>query len=103
MIRRPPRSTLFPYTTLFRSSVIVAAVRALADPAFNLNAIQTTTHPCTPLLIVNGPIAARLSIGGGGHALGHGHRPKPALGPPGPLVPPQRGRAAPRLRGPCDL
>src|SRR2546429_8744005 len=25
MIRRPPRSTLFPYTTLFRSSAIVAA------------------------------------------------------------------------------
>src|SRR5476651_1107075 len=28
MIRRPPRSTLFPYTTLFRSS----ATRATADP-----------------------------------------------------------------------
>src|SRR5690349_23979290 len=26
MIRRPPRSTLFPYTTLFRSHVHVAAV-----------------------------------------------------------------------------
>src|SRR3712207_8447121 len=26
MIRRPPRSTLFPYTTLFRSSLTVAAV-----------------------------------------------------------------------------
>src|SRR3712207_7095230 len=25
MIRRPPRSTLFPYTTLFRSSVVMAA------------------------------------------------------------------------------
>src|SRR3712207_7248620 len=25
MIRRPPRSTLFPYTTLFRSWVLVAA------------------------------------------------------------------------------
>src|SRR2546427_8004534 len=25
MIRRPPRSTLFPYTTLFRSAVAVAA------------------------------------------------------------------------------
>src|SRR2546425_5885132 len=24
MIRRPPRSTLFPYTTLFRSSVLVS-------------------------------------------------------------------------------
>src|SRR5258708_31490503 len=28
MIRRPPRSTLFPYTTLFRSVVEDAAVRA---------------------------------------------------------------------------
>src|SRR2546430_4568211 len=27
MIRRPPRSTLFPYTTLFRSRLFVAAAR----------------------------------------------------------------------------
>src|SRR5256886_15962663 len=33
MIRRPPRSTLFPYTTLFRSEVVVSA-RAAAE-AFN--------------------------------------------------------------------
>src|SRR5256885_11536254 len=26
MIRRPPRSTLFPYTTLFRSAVIASAI-----------------------------------------------------------------------------
>src|SRR5258705_9297356 len=33
MIRRPPRSTLFPYTTLFRSSVIVnEASTRFADP-----------------------------------------------------------------------
>src|SRR5688572_31950496 len=31
MIRRPPRSTLFPYTTLFRS--VFAAARAPADAA----------------------------------------------------------------------
>src|SRR3712207_8189219 len=31
MIRRPPRSTLFPYTTLFRS-VAHLARRALGDP-----------------------------------------------------------------------
>src|SRR3712207_8559795 len=30
MIRRPPRSTLFPYTTLFRST---AGQRGLLDPA----------------------------------------------------------------------
>src|SRR2546426_10282646 len=29
MIRRPPRSTLFPYTTLFRSSVFDASARGL--------------------------------------------------------------------------
>src|SRR5262245_62259357 len=28
MIRRPPRSTLFPYTTLFRSLVVFVAVAA---------------------------------------------------------------------------
>src|SRR3712207_7018646 len=28
MIRRPPRSTLFPYTTLFRSVVAVASTRS---------------------------------------------------------------------------
>src|SRR5258707_11363433 len=30
MIRRPPRSTLFPYTTLFRSRVISLALQRLA-------------------------------------------------------------------------
>src|SRR5256885_7590715 len=29
MIRRPPRSTLFPYTTLFRSAQAVAGFRSL--------------------------------------------------------------------------
>src|SRR5256885_15877185 len=35
MIRRPPRSTLFPYTTLFRSHVLGT------PPAFNLSQDQT--------------------------------------------------------------
>src|SRR3989442_8654488 len=33
MIRRPPRSTLFPYTTLFRSHQLVQAGGPLADQA----------------------------------------------------------------------
>src|SRR6266478_1202230 len=32
MIRRPPRSTLFPYTTLFRSSLAVRPDRGRRDP-----------------------------------------------------------------------
>src|SRR3712207_8368139 len=31
MIRRPPRSTLFPYTTLFRSGVVRAVEHEVAD------------------------------------------------------------------------
>src|SRR3712207_7314259 len=31
MIRRPPRSTLFPYTTLFRSAAVGQRPRGLAD------------------------------------------------------------------------
>src|SRR2546430_11273270 len=31
MIRRPPRSTLFPYTTLFRSRLAIARALCLAD------------------------------------------------------------------------
>src|SRR2546422_5962738 len=31
MIRRPPRSTLFPYTTLFRSLVVAVNARARRD------------------------------------------------------------------------
>src|SRR2546422_3579545 len=33
MIRRPPRSTLFPYTTLFRSGVTPRRWMLLANPA----------------------------------------------------------------------
>ena len=31
MIRRPPRSTLFPYTTLFRSRLLVSSTEQLFD------------------------------------------------------------------------
>src|SRR5256885_10985994 len=31
MIRRPPRSTLFPYTTLFRSPALLAVLRFVQD------------------------------------------------------------------------
>src|SRR2546428_7302174 len=33
MIRRPPRSTLFPYTTLFRSLMLTAAAMVIAGLA----------------------------------------------------------------------
>jgi len=42
--------------------------------------VQTTTHPCSPLVIVNGEIARRLGINGAGNALGQGHRANAVIG-----------------------
>src|SRR5260370_28406864 len=50
MIRRPPRSTLFPYTTLFRSALAesgnfsrAAEARSIAQPAFSRH-IRSEEH-----------------------------------------------------------
>src|SRR2546422_11752109 len=41
MIRRPPRSTLFPYTTLFRSHAVARAVlRGVEEPELTLPVAQ---------------------------------------------------------------
>src|SRR3712207_8809048 len=39
MIRRPPRSTLFPYTTLFRSTKVVMRGDKSVNPEGNNNAL----------------------------------------------------------------
>src|SRR2546427_8859932 len=40
MIRRPPRSTLFPYTTLFRSGMVIRAIRSRIPSIEELNLPQ---------------------------------------------------------------
>src|SRR3989442_7005067 len=61
MIRRPPRSTLFPYTTLFRSPLVPPAFASdfaqiiffgdsLSDPGNHFIAFGTTAHqPFAPI------------------------------------------------------
>src|SRR2546430_7933674 len=44
MIRRPPRSTLFPYTTLFRSLFLTGAVRVDNNSAFGAD-FDFVTYP----------------------------------------------------------
>ncbi|MHB8574162.1 MAG: hypothetical protein ACYDCQ_02415 [Dehalococcoidia bacterium] len=51
---------------------VVAAVRAMGDPAFNLLGIQTTTGSAAPVFIANGPGAARAGISGGANCLSSG-------------------------------
>lgn len=60
--------------------VLIAAVDALADPAFNLQGIQATTNPAAPWLIVNGPIGRDLGINGALNCLGQGAWANATLG-----------------------
>ena len=60
--------------------VVVAAVRAVLDPRFDLTEMQATTHCTAPFLIVNGPLVKDLGIASGFGALGPGHRANAAIG-----------------------
>src|SRR2546430_11432357 len=54
MIRRPPRSTLFPYTTLFRSNIDMSAVCEAVRMEAALRYLQqlvSTIPPSLPVVI----------------------------------------------------
>ena len=50
--------------------IMIAAVQAVLDPKHEFNAATTTTNPCAPLLVINGPIVKELGIQNGTGALG---------------------------------
>ena len=60
--------------------IVVAAVQALVDPAFNLRGVQTTDENVAPLLVVSGPIVRRLGINSGFGLLGPGWRANASIG-----------------------
>ncbi|MDQ3734443.1 MAG: hypothetical protein M3400_10670 [Actinomycetota bacterium] len=60
--------------------VIVAAVSALLDPAFNLYGLQATTNPGGPLVLIGGPVAEEIDCNGGGNAFGQGWRANATIG-----------------------
>lgn len=60
--------------------VVVAAVRAILQPEFDLAEMQSTTHCTAPLMIVNGPVVGHCHIAGGFGALGPGHRANASIG-----------------------
>ena len=60
--------------------VVVAAVRAVCQPRFNLYALNTTTCCATPALMINGPARAALGIECGYSCLGHNGRANATIG-----------------------
>lgn len=60
--------------------VIIAGVQAMLDERFNLYAVQTTTHPCAPMLVLNGPIARELGVNARYNVFGPGRRANATIG-----------------------
>jgi hypothetical protein len=59
---------------------IVAAVKAMLDPAFNCYGVQATTHPVAPLVVVHGPGARTIGVHGGSGCFGPGFRANATIG-----------------------
>lgn len=61
-------------------AILTTAVEAISAPEFNLNAMQSTTHPTAIMILVNGPVAGKLGIHSGPGCLGPGWRANMAIG-----------------------
>jgi hypothetical protein len=60
--------------------LVIAAVEAVAEPAFNLYALNTTTCSAAPALVVNGPARRTLGVECGYSCLGHNGRTNATVG-----------------------
>jgi len=60
--------------------VVVAAVEAVLEPAFNIGGQAVTTQPCGQVLVVNGPIRDAIGLNGSVGALGPGWRANMTIG-----------------------
>ena len=75
--------------------LLIAAVEAVAEPQFNLQAIQATTNPVAVWVIVNGPAAAALGVNGGLNCIGQGAWANATIGRAVRLILQNVGRAWP--------
>ncbi|MEO7725848.1 MAG: hypothetical protein ABIS45_01185, partial [Burkholderiales bacterium] len=60
--------------------VLMACVKAIAAPAFNLDAVQTSTHNTSPLPIVNGPVRTAINLNRGYNYTGSSWRSTSTIG-----------------------
>ena len=60
--------------------VLLAAGKALGQPALNLKALNTTTHPCTVLALISGPINDAIDINTTYNTFGQGSIANASIG-----------------------
>ncbi len=83
--------------------VVIAAVRAMTDPALNLNGMQCSTHLSTPLVLVNGPARLELGMNCGSNVFGQGNRANATIGRAVKLILTNIGRAIPGVTDKATL
>ena len=60
--------------------LVIAAIEAFAEPAFNGRTNQVTSNPAGVLVLVNGPLRTALGINCGANCMGHGTRANVTIG-----------------------
>lgn len=60
--------------------VVLAGLKSVLDPAYNLHGTLATTHPCGQMMLVNGPLRTTLDINCGSNCLGQGRRANATIG-----------------------
>ncbi len=60
--------------------VVIGAVEAACTDEFNMHGVLATTMSVGPVLVVNGPMAARIGMNSGLNALGQGNRANSTIG-----------------------
>lgn len=60
--------------------LVLAALEAMADPVLNLYGVQATTHPCSTLVVFNGPIGREVGVNAGHNAFGPGFTANATIG-----------------------
>jgi len=60
--------------------LVMLIIQAMCEAPFNLRGVQSTTHPCAPLAIFNGPIGRELGINSGHNAFGPGCQANATIG-----------------------
>src|SRR3989475_12225861 len=60
--------------------VVIAAVDAICDPAFDLHGVSATTNAPTPLVVINGPVRGKLEVNCAAGVFGPGWRANATIG-----------------------
>ena len=61
-------------------SIVLGGLALMLREEFNLNGVQGTMHGVAPLMIVNGPYAAKIGLHGGNGCFGPGFRANASIG-----------------------